>query len=358
MELWFHWTFHKSGCVIYLMKILITGAFGNVGQNVVEILLERGYSVRCFDLKNSKNVRIKNKLLRKGKFEIVWGDIRDSGLIRQIIQDVEFVIHLAAIIPPLAYEIPKLAYDVNVKGSISLIKASALMKKPPKFVYASSIAVHGNRMKNEPPTHVNDPLQPLEYDNYAFHKIEVEKFLRKSRVPWAILRFAAITPYELGWEIPDLMWDIPLDQRIEVADSRDVALACVNALAAETVGKTLFIGGGEGNQLYQRDYVSMILEAIGIGMLPEEAFKKAKTMDDFYHCDWMDTEEAQTLLQFQRFTFKDFLRKFRKKVSFRRFIITLFRPIARAVLLSKSPYYEKPKTSKIKNRDNRSASNI
>ncbi len=325
------------------MKVLITGAFGNVGQNAVEILIERGYSIRCFDLKNSKNVRIKNKLQRKGNFEVVWGDIRDSKMIRKIIQDVEFIIHLAAIIPPLAYEIPKLAYDVNVKGSINLIKVAALMKKPPKFVYASSIAVHGNRMAHIPPTKVDDPLNPLEYDNYAHHKIEVEKYLRQTKIPWTILRFGAITPYELGWTIPEIMYEIPLDQRIEVVDSRDVALACVNALSAETIGKTLLIGGGEGNQLYQRDFVSLILDAIGVGMLPEEAFRKAKNLDDYYHCDFMQTKEAQELLHFQRFTFKDFLRKFRRKVSFRRFIIIIFRPIVRAIMLSKSPYYEKAK---------------
>ncbi len=332
------------------MKVLITGAFGNVGQNAVTILLERGYDIRCFDLKNPKNVRIQNKLLRRGKFEVVWGDIRDSDLIRKIVQDVEFIIHLAAIIPPLAYEIPKLAHDVNVKGSISLIRAAAMMKKPPKFVYASSIAVHGNRMDNQPPTRVNDPLEPLDYDNYAHHKIKVEKYLRKTSIPWTILRFAAITPYELGWTIPNILYDIPLDQRIEIADSRDVALACVNALSADTIGKTLFIGGGEGNQLYQRDFVSLILEAVGVGMLPDEAFKKAKTLDDYYHCDWMDTEEAQALLQFQRFTFKDFIKKFRRKVSFRRFIIVIFKPIARAVLLAKSPYYQKPKKKRNKAR--------
>ncbi len=332
------------------MKVLVTGAFGNVGQNVISILLERGYSVRCFDLKNTRNMRVKNRLLRKGKFEVIWGDIRDSKITKQLVQEVEFIIHLAAIIPPLAYKIPKIAYDVNVKGSINLIKAAERMKNPPKFIYASSIAVHGNRMEKKPPTKVDDPLAPLDYDNYAKHKIEVEKYLQKTTIPWTILRFAAITPYELGWEIPDIMYDIPLDQRIEVADTRDVALACVNSLIAETIGKTLFIGGGEGNQLYQRDYVSLILEAVGIGMLPEEAFKKAKSLDDYYHCDWMDTKEAQEILHFQRFTFTDFIKKFRKKVSFRRFIITIFRPLVRAILLAKSPYITKSKKNKSRNK--------
>ena len=326
------------------MKVLVTGAFGNVGQNVINILLERGYSVRCFDLKNQRNIRLSHKLQRNGNFEVIWGDIRDSRIYQELVKEVEYIIHLAAIIPPLAYEIPKIAYDVNVKGSINLIKAAEKLRNPPKFIYASSIAVHGNRMEEKPPTKVDDPLKPLDYDNYAKHKIEVEKFLRKSRLSWTILRFAAITPYELKWEIPEIMYEIPLDQRIEVADSRDVALACVNALQSETIGKTLLIGGGKGNQIYQRDFVSLILDAIGVGMLPEEAFRKAKNLDDYYHCDWMDTKEAQELLKFQRFTFNDFIKKFRKKVGFRRFIITLFKPIVRAVLLAKSPYYQKSRS--------------
>ncbi len=327
------------------MAVLLTGAFGNVGQRTLEILLEKGYSVRVFDLKNPRNSAIESKLKQLGEFETIWGDIRDKITIRKIVKGVDHIIHLAAIIPPLAYEKPELAYDVNVKGTSNIINAIERMKSPPRFIYASSIAVHGNRMNKEPPTRVDDPFDPLDYDNYAHHKIEIEKKLWKSKIPWTILRFSAITPFELSWNIPDLMYDVPLDQRIEIVDSRDVALACVNAIKADVVGKTLFIGGGKGNQLYQREFVGKMLSVLGIGMLPEEAFKPVKDVKDFYHCDWMDTKEAQELLKFQQHSFDDFLNVFKKKIWFRRLLIASFRPIVRAILLNKSPYYTKKKRS-------------
>jgi len=348
MELSFHWILFICPCAYFLMKVLLTGAFGNVGQRTLELLLKKGYSVRCFDLRNPRNVQIETRMRKLGIFETVWGDIRDSKTTLRIVKDVDAIIHLAAIIPPLAYEKQALAYDVNVKGSINLLRAAENMKKPPRFVYVSSIAVHGNRMNKEPPTRVDDPLNPLDYDNYAKHKIEVEKEIWKSTIPWIILRFAAVTPYEMAWKIPDLMYEVPLEQRIELVDSRDAGLACVNALNADVVGKILFIGGGKGNQLYQKEFVSKMLEVLSIGMLPDNAFKPVDSIEDYYHCDWMNTTEAQKLLNFQRYTFDDFLKEFKKKVSFRRFVVKLFKPLVRAILLEKSPYYTKNQKKRTK----------
>ncbi len=325
------------------MRVLLTGAFGNVGQSTLEVLLRKKYFVRCFDLKNPRNLKIEKKMKKLGEFETIWGDIRDSSISDDLVKNIDVIIHLAAIIPPLAYEQPELAYAVNVGGATNILRAAEGLKTPPKLIYASSIAVHGNRMEFEPPTQISDPLIPLDYDNYAQHKMEMEEKITKSNISWTILRFAAITPFEMGWNVPDIMYEIPLKQRIEVADTRDVGLACANAVEVDTAGKILFIGGGIGNQLYQLDYVSKMLEALGIGMLPEEAFKPAKSVEDYYHCDWMNTDEAQKLLKFQRYSFEDFIRVFKKKIGFKRFLVKLFKPTVRGILLSKSPYYKKQK---------------
>ncbi|MCK4895796.1 MAG: NAD(P)-dependent oxidoreductase [Candidatus Heimdallarchaeota archaeon] len=335
------------------MRVLLTGAFGNVGQRTLEVLLKKEYKVRCFDLKTPRNVNTELQLRKLGNYEVVWGDIRDPNISQRLVEDVDYIIHLAAIIPPLAYDMPELAYDVNVTGSTNLLRAAEKCLISPKFIYISSIAVHGNRMKYEPPTIVDDPLNPLSYDNYAQHKVKMEMEFWNSKLPWVILRFAAVTPFEMTWNVPDIMYDIPLEQRIEIVDSRDAALACVNALSADIVGKTLFIGGGKGNQLYQREYVSKMLDALGIAMLPESAFKQVRTDDDYYHCDWMYTKDAQELLNFQHNTFDDFLKVFRMKIRFRRFLISLVKPIARKILLNKSPYYTKPKRTKRKGRTQR-----
>ncbi|MHA1345567.1 MAG: NAD-dependent epimerase/dehydratase family protein [Candidatus Heimdallarchaeaceae archaeon] len=335
------------------MRVLLTGAFGNVGQRTLEVLLKKEYKVRCFDLRTPRNVKTELQLRKLGNYEVIWGDIRDSKMVQIVAKDVDYIIHLAAIIPPLAYDMPELAYEVNVTGTTNLLRVAEQCPVPPKFIYISSIAVHGNRMEHDPPTIVDDPLNPLNYDNYAQHKIEMEMKFWKCKLPWVILRFAAVTPFEITWNVPDIMYDIPLDQRIELVDSRDAALACVNALSAEVIGKTLFIGGGKGNQMYQRDFVSKMLDVLGIGMLPESAFKQVRTADDYYHCDWMYTKDAQELLNFQNHTFEDFLNVFKKKIRFRRFLISMVKPITRKFLLKKSPYYTKLKRTQRKGRNQR-----
>ncbi len=343
------------------MKVLLTGSFGNVGKNALLELLKKGYDVRCFDLKTKRNEKVERKLRKLVKkqglnsFETIWGDIRKRETVSVIVQGVDAIVHLAAIIPPLAYAEKQLAYNVNVTGTTMLIEEAETLDPKPHFIYASSIAVHGNRMKYNPPTRVTDPFAPLSYDNYAHHKIIMEKRLHESSLPWTILRFGVVTPFEIELNIPAIMFEIPLDQRIEVVDTRDVGLACANAVMNENViGKTLFIGGGKDSQVYQREYIRKMLDAMGVGMLPEQAFKQVETVEDFYHCDWMDTEEAEKLLQFQRYSFGDFLSEFKRRRWFVRTVSTVFRPIVRSLLLHKSPYYTKSKTSvrKVEEKEN------
>mgnify|MGYP000597766890 CR=1 FL=1 len=46
------------------MKVLLTGAFGNVGYSVLEKLTERGYKTTVFDLKNKNNINKISKLTK------------------------------------------------------------------------------------------------------------------------------------------------------------------------------------------------------------------------------------------------------------------------------------------------------
>ena len=73
------------------------------------------------------------------------------------------------------------------------------------------------------------------------------------------------------------------------------------------------------------------MEAAGIGMLPEDAFT-----GEPYPTDWLDTEESQRVLNFQRLTLSDYIEDVKEQIGFRRFFIRLFRPVIRAWILSKS----------------------
>lgn len=90
----------------------------------------------------------------------------------------------------------------------------------------------------------------------------------------------------MSTDIDPIVFEMPLDQRIEFVHSRDVGQACANAVEAETIGKTFLIGGGPSNQMLQREFLKKIFEGMGLGMLPDSAFRVATKPDEYYYTDW------------------------------------------------------------------------
>ena len=87
------------------------------------------------------------------------------------------VIHLAAVIPPLADEQPSLAKAVNTNGTINLINQLETVSPNAFFMYSSSISVYGDRIAS-PNIKVSDPLQVSLGDEYAVTKIDAEKVMK------------------------------------------------------------------------------------------------------------------------------------------------------------------------------------
>ena len=189
-----------------------------------------------------------------------------------------------------------------------------------------------------PPLTIDVPVNPT--DVYTGTKVECEKIIRECNLPWTILRFAAAPPAEIEMGSASLAFEMPLDQRIEFVHYRDVGIACVNAVEAEVIGKTLLIGGGKSSQMIQREFVSRMFENMGIGMLPDSAFRVATKPEEYFYTDWLDTEESQRLLQFQTRTFEDYVEEMKSQLGILKYAVTLFKGLARKRLLKASPYYK------------------
>ncbi|HSG16233.1 MAG TPA: NAD(P)-dependent oxidoreductase [Anaerolineae bacterium] len=322
------------------MKVLLTGAFGNIGTSALEELIERGHQVRCFDVKTAANRRAARKILatRKipGQTEVFWGDLRNPQDVAAAVQGQDMVVHLAFVIPTnlsvtgvSSEDDPVWARSINVGGTQNLLEAMQAKPTPPKLLFTSSLHIYGRTHDQPPPRTVDDIPQPIE--EYAKHKVECEHLVKESGLTWTIFRLAAALPVRLVLD-PD-MFDVPLGNRIEFVHTRDVGLAIANGLENDRVwGGTWLIGGGPACQLYQRDIVGGVLDAVGMGMLPEEAFT-----DVPYPTDWLDTVESQEVLQFQRRTLDDYIEEVKDLLGFRRHLIVAFRPLIRRWLLSKSP---------------------
>ncbi|HOJ38327.1 MAG TPA: NAD-dependent 4,6-dehydratase LegB [Ignavibacteriales bacterium] len=107
-------------------KILVTGAGGFIGSHLVELLVEKGFSVKAFVRYNSKNNWgwLENSTI-KNQIEIVTGDIRDYDSVYNSMKDIKYVFHLAALIGiPYSYVSPKAYLETNINGTYNILQAA------------------------------------------------------------------------------------------------------------------------------------------------------------------------------------------------------------------------------------------
>jgi NAD dependent epimerase/dehydratase len=109
-------------------KILVTGADGFIGSHLTEELIRRGHDVRAFVFYNSFNswgwldTFSKEQL---NKIDVFAGDIRDPNGVRQAMQGIDIVFHLAALIAiPFSYHSPDSYVDTNIKGTLNVLQAA------------------------------------------------------------------------------------------------------------------------------------------------------------------------------------------------------------------------------------------
>jgi UDP-glucose 4-epimerase len=107
-----------------------------------------------------------------GKIDFIKGDICDASLVKQTIEDVDTVFHLAAQTSvPFSMKNPQLTYETNVAGTLNLLAACA-RQKVHKLVLASSCAVYGEpRYLPVDEKHPNSPISP-----YAESQLAAERY--------------------------------------------------------------------------------------------------------------------------------------------------------------------------------------
>jgi uncharacterized protein YbjT (DUF2867 family) len=105
------------------MAILVTGAAGFVGNNVVRRLVAEGKPVRAM-VRDVEKAKIRLGDL-KGKVEIVKGDVTERASLPPLMRDVSAVVHTVAI----ALEKGDATYeDVNYQGTIHIVDAAEAAK--------------------------------------------------------------------------------------------------------------------------------------------------------------------------------------------------------------------------------------
>ncbi|MCW3995877.1 MAG: SDR family NAD(P)-dependent oxidoreductase [Candidatus Bathyarchaeota archaeon] len=153
-------------------KILVTGGAGFIGSHVVDRLVDNEYDVRIFDNLSTGKTENIQKHITKGKAELIKGDIRDTLAVEKSVKDVDVIIHMAALVSvPLSIENPNLTFDINLLGTLNLLRAS-VKNQIDKFIYISTCAVCGN--PEMLPVTEQTPTNPI--STYAESKLIGERY--------------------------------------------------------------------------------------------------------------------------------------------------------------------------------------
>ncbi|MBA7672905.1 3 beta-hydroxysteroid dehydrogenase/Delta 5--_4-isomerase [subsurface metagenome] len=222
------------------MKVLVTGGTGFAGSHLVDRLISEGFEVRVIARSSKKAEKLKERGV-----EIILGNITDKDVIKEAVNGVKKVYHLAANwrtagVPDKVY------WDVNVGGTRNLLEAS-IKENIERFVHCSTMGVHGH--VDEIPSNENTRYNPG--DIYQVTKLEAEKlalnFYKEKGLPVSVIRPCAIYG--------------PGDMRL---------LKMFRAIA-----KKRFIMLGSGETLYHMVYVTDLAEGFRLAADRQEAVGEA-----------------------------------------------------------------------------------
>jgi UDP-glucose 4-epimerase len=176
-----------------MAQLLVTGAAGFLGANVVEALLAQGHGVVALD--DLFTGRVEN-LPRSRSLTFVQGSVTDFELLTRLLVGIDRVIHLAARNIIASTRNPREDYEVNIGGTLNLLLACRAVPVQ-RIVYASSASVYGN--PRYLPINEDDGVSTL--SPYAVSKLAAENyclaFYENYGLPTVALRYSNVYgPYQ------------------------------------------------------------------------------------------------------------------------------------------------------------------
>jgi len=164
-------------------RVLVTGGTSFIGSHLVDALVERGAKVRVVDDLSSGKLENIQQHLASGAVEFIHADLREPGVTRMAMRDIEIVFHLAADHGGRGY------VDLHQAGPASnlfldgLVFWEARRAGVEKVVFASSGCVYPNFLQSDPDKelYLTEDLvkPPYDADNmYGWAKLMAELTLK------------------------------------------------------------------------------------------------------------------------------------------------------------------------------------
>lgn len=229
------------------MKVLVTGATGFIGSHVADMLIEKGYDVRCLVRKTSSL-----KWLEGKRIERMEGSLNHPETLEKAVRDTDMIFHVAGLTSAKnAEEFMRGNRDATVH---LLQAAERYAPNVEKFLHVSSLAVCGPSESSDKPTTELTPCRPI--TTYGRTKLAAEEAVHSfaAKLPCSIVRppavygqrdTAILTFFQAVARgiVPLIGFDKKL---VSLVNGLDLARGIIEAAESPaTVGETYFVSSDE-----------------------------------------------------------------------------------------------------------------
>jgi len=305
--------------------VFLTGATGNMGSVTLAELLARSdrLSVRALVRPAEKDHPVVRRWQGNPGLEIIWGDLTNYADVLKGVSGADQVLHIGAMVSPLADRFPELTLQVNVGGTRNIVEAITAQPNADDIalIYIGTVAQTGHRGPGVHWGRTGDPIKISRYDIYAASKTQAEAIVASSGIKrWASLRQTGIAHPNIWKTFDPIIFHNPFNgvfEWVTVGDSARLAANTCEDSVPESFWRGFYnIGGGAAMRVVNHQFAAIIAQALGGGNW-QASYQPNWFATRNFHGQWYsDSDRLEELVPFRSENFEQFVPQMAAKVPF------------------------------------------
>lgn len=285
--------------------VFMTGSTGTMGMETLKQFVQRQdrFQLKLLVFDSPRDRRIIAPYARNKNIDVVYGNMKDARLVDQCVAGADYVLHIGAMVSPMADQFPEETIRVNLGSTLHIIEAIKRQPNPDDIalIYIGTVGETGCRRD---PIHwgrVGDPIKGSIFDYYSTSKIAAERAVFESGLnKWVSIRQTGILPFASAPS--PIMFHQNFNNVLEwiTAEESGLLMAnlCEDGLPPSFWKRAYNVGGGEKWRLTLWQLLEMYFGLMG---LDYRKFLNPSDMGMYnFHGHWYtDSDELEAIARFR-----------------------------------------------------------